>query len=63
MGLVGVMVAVWGVHHWIKTAKPPPTNLRCANCPKLAAQIRMHWVGHFAWAIGLIATVIWGALR
>ena len=49
------------IRHWITSAKPPPTNLRCANCPKLAVRIRMHKAGHVAWAVLLLAMFVWGA--
>lgn len=40
LGLVGLAIAGYAVDWWTKQARPPAPNLRCANCPKQAVEIR-----------------------
>jgi hypothetical protein len=37
---VGVLGVVWLADWWSKQGAPPPTSLRCTNCPKLTARVR-----------------------
>jgi len=51
--LLGLM---WLADWWTRQGKPPPTSLRCANCPKLVAQIRWLYLAVAGMAIGWFTT-------
>lgn len=60
LGLVGLAIAGYAVDWWTKQARPPATNLRCANCPKLSVTIRRWQLATgFAAAVALVAGIAW----
>lgn len=60
IALVILGASGYGAYAWINSAKPPPANLRCANCPRLARQIRMHQAGHVLLAAIVVTLLVWG---
>lgn len=57
----GILGLAWLAEWWTKQGDPPPTSLRCTNCPKLTAQVRslqlvlvgmlVLWLGTLGWAL------------
>ena len=61
--LLCLAVGGWALYQWIQSAKPPPPNLRCANCPKLARTIRWHQVGLGALGLAWFVTFVWAVAK
>lgn len=55
IGIVaGILLLAWGIHRYAASGRPPPTNLRCVECPRLTYRWRrskaLAWVFGLAWA-------------
>lgn len=63
LGAVCLVGALFAADWWTKQGKPPPTNLRCANCPKLTIQVRRFQLLSALLGVGLVVVLSWGLTK
>ncbi|HZV52020.1 MAG TPA: hypothetical protein VFD49_19915 [Candidatus Dormibacteraeota bacterium] len=51
--VIGALLLWWGIERYAGNGRPPPTNLRCVECPRLTYRWRrskaLAWVFGLAW--------------
>lgn len=62
LGLVA-LGGVFAVDWWVNAAKPPPAELRCGTCPKLAREVRSLRLTVWALVAFWVVTAAWGLAR
>lgn len=63
LGVVGLVGAGLLADWWTKQGKPPPTSLRCANCPRLTRRIRQLQLLSAGLGICLVGALFWGVTK
>jgi hypothetical protein len=58
-GIITILAIIWLIRRWTKSGTPPPTSLKCLNCPKLVERNRQLIVLAVGLGLAEAVTLVW----